>query len=516
MKLDPIELGRLAILQKYPLEYIERRVEDIDLKDDHHYAVSVTQQVIIPTHGGQDHGLQKVLVPVGYFSKSLLPDLRVARDDGAELPVASRADRGKITAIIVASPWEHLVLGAMPQGQQDTAQAMWTIVQSYLADIATEQPTEAQVLYNELRALIGEWSKSPALTTEARAAANALAYRPQFWTTIEALVETRLIVATMRATPGDPCVITCNYTERFDYVKHGEMEWLVRLLQWLGWLAYGITRRTANIGRTRSLWVLQSLPSGVEPIRSYWEDRATSSIDDVTLIAESDRTLANRYDEPIAADERPPSLVLDAQMAASAAVAVAALLSVFLLCVTTYIYQAPKLFSSDTGGVEQTNFITLAGVFAGIPAAVGAALAYNGQTFVRRLSRGPRLILALLSVQAAALAVLICLKRATHAIEVSALVLSVYSFAAAGVFGFIWLGPRWRKNQRSRLKWLTGAASPLDCQRRQRRLAAGFLVTWLFVVLVFARSQTVLRYAHFFTRHFPGNVWHAWWSWFGL
>jgi hypothetical protein len=516
MDLDPIEVGRLAKLQKYPLEYLERRVESIDLKDDHHYSVTVTQQIIIPSHGEGKQEVSQALIPVGYYSKTFLPDLRVARENGSELPVANRADRALLTAIIVGSPWEHLVLDAVPAGEKDAAEGLWTVVQDYIGEIATEQPKQAQTLFDDLRELLNEWGASSKLTPHLRSAAAAVIATPEFWTAVEAMIDTRLIVATIRGTTGEPTVVTCTYTERFSYVKQGQMRWLVSLLQWLGWLAYGITRRAANMGRTRSLWVLQSLPPGVEPIRSYWEDQANEAADDVALIAESDRTVANRYDEPLAAGDRPPSLLLDAQMAPSASVGIAALLSALLVCITTYIYQAPQLFASTDAGATQTNFIALAGVFAAVPAGVGAALAYNGQTFARRLSRGPRLVLALLSIQAAVLAVLICLKQTTHAIEVASLVLSVYSLFAAGVFAFIVYGPRWRKNHRSRWKWLTQPATPAGCQQYQRRIATAYLVVMLFCVLVFARCQTVLRYSHFFTRHFPGNIWHAWWSWFGL
>ncbi len=513
MKLDPIAVGRLAKLQKYPVEFIERRVENIDLKDDRHYAVTVTQQLIIPTHGLNDTVETTVLVPIGYYSKSLLPDLRVAGADGTELPVANRADRGRITAIIITSAWENVIFDAVSAGDHASAESMLTIIQAYIGHIATEQPLKAQEAYEQLNVLVAEWSSSSNISSEMQNAATSLLGTPDFWTAVQAMVDTRLIVATMEARPGSQHVLTSTYTERFSYVKQGSMRWLVSLVQWLGWSAYGTSRRTANLGRTRSLWVIQTLPPGVEPVRSYWEDRANVPEDDVALIAESDRTVANRYDEVLPTGEKPPSLLLDAQVAPSASIAIATLLALLLLGITTYIYQAPKLFTAADAGLEQTNFIALAGVFAAVPAAVGAALAYNGQTFVRRLSRGPRLVLSLLSIQAALLAVLICLKRTTHAIEISSLVLSIYSLVAAGVFGFVWLGPRWRKSRRSRLRLLTAPATPEGCRLAQQRIASAYLGMLTLAVVVFARCQTSLRYAHFFTRHFPTNIWHAWWSW---
>jgi hypothetical protein len=192
MRLDPIELGRLAKLQKYPLEYIERRVENVDLKDDHHYAVNVTQQLEIPSHGTEPQAARNLLIPVGYFGKSLLPDLRVARESGAELPVANRADRGRITAIIVGSPWEHLFFDEADDDQRGDVERLWTWVQVLLGIISTEQPTQAQEAYDDLRDLVHEWCESQALPEKLRAAAKALEESSDFWATVRATIDTRL------------------------------------------------------------------------------------------------------------------------------------------------------------------------------------------------------------------------------------------------------------------------------------------------------------------------------------
>ena len=124
MLLDKKEIGRLAIMIKFPNLYVERRVEEIDLLGDNYYRVRVSQQVLFPSHADRlqapkddvatarqllDHE-RLMLVPLGEYAKHRLPDLKVFGPSGESLPVLSRADRARALSTIFTAGWLMLSL----------------------------------------------------------------------------------------------------------------------------------------------------------------------------------------------------------------------------------------------------------------------------------------------------------------------------------------------------------------------------------------------------------------------
>jgi hypothetical protein len=512
---QPLELGRLAKIQKHPLDHIERRVEHLDLLDDHHYAVRVIQQIYVPEHGPVATDDCDLLIPVGYFSKARLPDLAVTGPDGEFLPVLGRQDRGLATAVFFTSVWEQDHLLPLQSAARAEAYLLWPIVVSLVSRIATELEARATELLAQLRDVVTTFSHNPELQLEVRQAYATMLAEQRSWTILESLAESRMVIAVMRGRPGRTYVVTATYTERFSYEQYGWTP-LTKVLNWLALTALSVDRKVANFGRAKSLWIVQTLPPGVEPVRTFWDDRRTSPVDEDTQAVQSDRVVLARYNE-LADPSATRQVMLDVQMSSSASVTSAALLAVLLLFVSTYIYQQlPGLLDSGSPVDGADGLVGLASVFAAVPAAITAALAYGGQTFVRRLSRGPRALLALLAAQAAFMSILIGLRRADGLVTDSVFALSIYSFFVMGLYGYIRLGPRWRKNARSRIKWRTEPVSPDECRRRQMRSAIVALAVWVLATIVFARSQILLRQEHFFTDQFPANIWRAWWSWFGL
>jgi hypothetical protein len=502
-------------MQTQPLHYVERRLESLDLKDDHHYAVTVTQQLTIPLHLLDEaiEPARDLLIPLGQFRKSRLPDLRLVDADGSVLPVLTRAARGKVIAILFMSGWRGTYLAEVPDAERSDALIIWDAVQQQVEQVVTSLRDPARQVIRDLEAFLREFRTNYLVSTSIRKAVGGIVDKLDFWEELSALAESTLLIGQLHGVPGRTYVVSIEYTERFSYDNQLAANLIHKILAWMGWIGVPIYRAVANVGQAGSLWVIQSTPSGVEPLRVYWRDRRHDPVDKGTLSVEIDRVVAARYQETNLASVA-PELIVELQIAPSPAVGTAMALALFLLFVATYIYQGLPELPNDPE--QRAIIVGLASVFAAVPAAVAGALAYGGQPFVRRLSRGPRVFLALLAGQAAFLSLVVSLKGLAILVETSAYILSVYAVAMIGIFGYVQLGPRWRKNDRSRIPATTKDSSPARCRQKQVWSAIAFGLLWTLAIVVFARCQDVLQHEHVFTAEFPGNIWNAWWSWFGL
>ena len=522
MTLSPIELGRVAKMQQAPLRYIERRVEHLDLPDDYHYGVRVTQQLVIPRHGNgaeEDPGTHDLLVPLGQFSKDRMPGLRVIGPDGLVLPLLSRMERGYVGATLFITRWQGRFFKELPDEALIDAQQLWRVDLHFaVGQIVMTSKNESNLQVYRLRRYLAERSREDGIDGALRKFILAILDEEELWRDLNALAETRLLVAKMRGEPGRTYIVTIEYTERFHYrdISKTSPSHIVSVgLEWLGLVGMQIARSVANLGQTASLWIVQSVPDGAEALRYYWEREKDIVRPLEPISVESTRAVVSRRqegDEPSEND----LLLLDVQLSPSSAIAATIALAALLLVVSTYVFQALPDLRSQPNSEERAILVGLGSIFSAVPAGIAGALAYRGQTFVRRASRGPRVLVAILSAQAAFFAAVVSLKNLSDLSEGVAYVLSIYSLFIIGIFGFIQLGPRWRKNERSRRKSATDVTPPNECRTNQIRQALVFLLIWTIVVLAFARSQSVLQHAHFFTPDFPGNVWRAWWSWFGL
>jgi hypothetical protein len=515
MELDPIELGRLAIMQRAPLRYIERRVELLDLSDDYHYGVTVTQQFVVPFHGKRGAAspvAHNLLIPLGQFSKDRIPDMRILGPDGSVLPLLSRALHGKILSTLLTTRWQDAFFGGVSEASRDAAIELWRAIQIAAAQVVTSARPGAHLTIYRLRRYLEEFSKDKEIAKDLRCFLLTILAEDQFWLGLNALAESRLMVAQFAGVPGQRYVVTISHTERFRYTGYASGT-PRKLLAWLGLISIPIARSVANLGQAASLWVVQSVPEGLEPLRCFWKKDGKTVHPEDPVSVDVTRAVAGRYEKPGDTSEQ-DTLLLDVQISPASAIASTIALAAFLLIISTYVYQALPGLRYPSHGEDRTILVGLGSIFAAVPAAIAGALVYKGETFVRRASRGPRVLLAVLSAQAAFFAAVVSLKGLGSLAEAVAYILSIYSLIVIGLFSFIQLGPRWRKSTRSRRKSATALASPVECRKRQIRGALRWLAFWTFVVLVFARSQAVLQHQHFFTHAFPRNVWHAWWSWF--
>lgn len=533
MALEGAEIGRLAIMQRSPLRYVERRHEHLDLTDDYHYGVTLVQQVEIPAHGKQSKSSEHdVLIPLGQFAKDRLPDLHAEGPDGSAIPLLSREDRGRLGATLLTNFWARSFFSAAPKEDHDTARAAYKTIFAVIATVVTSSQEGAEEALELLEKTLTAWTRAGRMPEAVQLAALALLCDERFWIEADALARSRLLVARMRAVPGRHYALTVRHTERFPYHRRGRrglVERLRRTLGALGLTATEIRRDVANVGQAASLWVVQSVPEGVEALRYYWASQRHSNSPSDPVSVQANRAVAAwhpRRRAPVA-----DRLVLEVQMAPSNAIVAAVGLAALLLLVSTYVYQAiPALAPGSSVGHQmfisistpahhgidegdRTLLVGLGSLFAAVPAAIAGALAYRGQPFVRRLSRVPRALLGILSVLAGFFAVVVSLKNLGSMTEMTAYVLSIYSLWVAGIFLYIQWGPRWRKSERTRWDWRTRRASPGRCRRNQSWLAFTWLAAWTFGVVLFAHCQVALQGTHFFSHEFPLNIWRALKSW---
>ncbi len=536
MALDNREIGRLAIMQRSATRYVERRLERLDLVDDFHYSVEVSQQIEIPAHGdkGKEIG-RELLVPLGQFPKDRMPDLVVEGPDGSRLPLLSREDRGHLGATLLTNMWAGSFFAAVPKSERARAVHAYKTIFTLIGTVVTSSGETSEEAFDLLEQLLHAWTVPGRKPPSVQLAALALLCDERFWAEAYALARSRLLVARMPGAPGRRYTLIVHHTERFSYQAHGWMSIrgvLRRLLAALGMSATVIRREVANIGEAGSLWVVQSVPQGVEAVRYYWrsESRITKPSEPVSV--ETNRAVVSWHPPP-GADGEADALRLEVQVAPSTALIAAIGLAALLLLVSTYVYQAIPEFGHSAAGhallvsaVEEPGpvpegfdegdrslLVGLGSLFAAIPAAIAAALAYGGQPFVRRMNRGPRALVTLMSVVAGFFAVVVSLKDFSSMAEGTAYVVSVYSFWVMGIFFFVQCGPRWRKGERSRWDWVTGNRSPSKCRTNQFRFAFGWLCFWSVVTVLFAHCQVALQQEHFFSADFPLNIWRALTSW---
>lgn len=544
-------------MQRSPLRYFERRIEHAELIDDLHYAMTVTQQFTVPFLDKQqrkDSRSTHLSVPLGWFAKDRLPDVEVRDESGATLPFLRRKDQGRIGAILFLGSWEQKFFANVSREDDEDAKKLWALIQTSIERVITRDRERSQLVIYLLRQFLREGSIDNDASPGMRCFLLVILAEHDFWMSFKTLAEVRLLFTWMKGRPGRTYVLTTKYTERFPQrpppprglrgrarrafrrgPKLTAQRVVWRTLAWLGVGSISMIREANNLGHAASFWTIFRMPEGIEQVRRFWRRTRSEALpEDIVSVDVTKAAIGKHHAHGQAVE--PDLLCLDVQVEPSSAMLSAAGLAALLFLVGTFVYKAmPQLIHEKNlheqlvhgrpvrgqlVGEAHTDYLTglvgIGTILAATPAAIAGALAYRGHTFVRRASRGPRTMLALLSAQAAVLAVAMGLQGPGEFSEYLAFALSIYSLTIAGDFLVIRVGPRWRKNEHSRRKGVTERASPSQCRRRQVQYALVCLLPWLVVVLVVARGQSVLQHEHVFGAHFPGNVWDAWWSWFGI
>lgn len=417
--------------------------------------------------------------------------------------------RGEVVATLFTSEWQPVLFTDIDQNEETAAKNIWKVIQLAIARVVTRPLGEADRLIESLQDYLDEvratdnWKFVPNLTK--------LRENDDFWAGLKALAISRLLIAKFCGAPGGTYLVTIGYTESLQKDNYGS-KGIRGLLAWLGLIAMPISRQAANCAQAESFWTVASAPEGLEILRMFWQSdiNATPAQDSISI--DANRAIAGRHEW---SSDKPEEneMLIDVQIAPSAAVMGTIGLALILLYISRYVYQGfPRIATSSE---VHTVLIGIGTLLVAIPTTIAGALAYKGALFSRYASRGPRVMVGVLSALGAALAVAVTLKGITSLAEDTAYVLSVYCVFVIGVFGWIQVGFRGRNNDAARLKRWRKPKTPGKCRQKQTRSAAIFFAIWTLVVVGFARCQVVLQHAHFFSP-FPSAMWHAWSSWFGL
>jgi len=523
MRLDPIELRRLALIQQLPSAHVERRVEHLALVDDYHYAATVTQQLTIPrlTEEAMESGQQgaatpqvqavrSLLVPLGWFPKDRLPDLQVSDGVGATLPVLTRDEQGRVAASLFTDRWQATAFANVPQYALRGVEEVWDVIRTAVERIVTSSQDGAfLVIYRLRRFLAAEHYRAK------RAARGSfilsLLKSSRFWESLGRLARIRLMVARLAGVPGETYVLTIRFTEPFTYspqrsssVVKEIIASIRRLPSLLGVASVPIVRDAGNAGQAASLWVIFQMPPGIESVRCFWRSHEAEVKGD-NISVDVTKAALGKHHSPTS-EPRADSSVLDIQVAATSDVTTTAILAVILFFVGAYLYKI-----GAGGGASE--LVALASLFAATPAAAAGVLAYRGPSIVRRIGRGPRWLLVSLIVMAALVALAVGLRQPGSVIEALGLGMAIYGFLVGGLFVAVRTSPRWRWNERSRRSRLTARTSAAECRAHQMRFARVLLLCWPIIVFLFAHALIGLHRASVVNASdFPTNAWRAMWS----
>ena len=508
MRLDPVELSRLAAVQRAPTSHIERRVEHLALVDDYHYAATVTQQMTMPrlaSERGIRHVPRRVarrlsehdektappnrLLPLGWFPKDRLPDLAVVDEQGTQLPVLTRDDQGRVASYVFLTRWESRVFVGFSK-EQEKLETLWGVIGTAVERIVTSSPEGAYLVIYRLHRFLETRHRptdTPSGTSsdaEARFA-SALLDVKEFWEALAQLARVRLLVARMPTRLEQTFLVRISYTESFDYMTLRPIGVVRRVrsrfrhgLRWLGLIGLSVTREASNVGHSRSLWVIFTAPPGLEAVRCFWRsERQLARSPRISL--DVSKAAVGRHAGR--AEPTSDATVLDLQLAPTPDVFSAALISAVLSLVAAYLFKTGGRYAKG-GGDDPSPLLALASLFVAAPAGVAGAIAFRGATIVRRAGNGPRFAIVLLTIQAALLALAVGLRQPAGLTEGLGYVVAVYSFTASGLFLMIRFAPRWRRNDRSRRPRLTRKTPPATCRGRQLHAAVTLFIVWLALI----------------------------------
>ncbi len=427
------------------------------------------------------------LLPLGWFPKDRLPDLAVVDEDGAQLPVLTRDDQGRVASYVFLTRWESRVFVSLLKEEQQELQTLWGVIGTAVERIVTSSPEGAYLviyrLHRFLETRIPVDSQSPS-TLNAKFA-RALLGRKDFWEALAQLARVRLLVARMPTRLEQTFLVRISYTESFGYLTLRPIGVLRRVqsrfrhgLRWLGLIGLSVTREASNVGHARSLWVVFTAPPGLEAVRCFWRsERRLARSPRISL--DVSKVAVGRHAGRVAPTS--DATVLDLQLAPTPDVFTAALVSAVLCLVAAYLFKSGAHYGTG-GGEGPSLLLGLASLFVAAPAGIAGAIAFRGATIVRRAGTGPRFAIVLLTIQASLLALAVGLRQPTGLTEILGYVVAVYSSAASGLFLMIRFAPRWRRNDRSRRPWLTRRTAPAICRGRQLYAAVTLFIVWLALV----------------------------------
>lgn len=266
----------------------------------------------------------------------------------------------------------------------------------------------------------------------------------------------------------------------------------------MGLTAAAIERINVNVGHCESFYLMYECPDTTEPVRWFWTHNAETTDTGSNKVVSPDRAVLSRYtysqgtNDPAALN----SSKLHIQLSPSGGCQLALVLCIFVAVVASYLFRhIPHLQIGGPGDSTLGNTTSLLALFAAVPSGLVGAVAYRGQTFSRRLMRGPRILVLSIAGGGVALGTLLGLGEGDHKFQFSiALVLASAAIYAVFCLAHICLGPRFRYHEDSRWPWLCRRYSPATLHRLQNIAAT---VNQAIAALVIAAFVRIMLYCHY-------------------
>jgi len=303
---------RLGTALANPQKYFVRRTERAAIHNRRTWRWEVSQQIEIPLTNGDppqsdESRSLSVVLSLGIFSKSRLPDLRAFDASRSELPLLNREQRAEILSTLALGQFVHGPLSMDNENHRDLAFAL----KFYFERIIASSTAVAERYVDNLLSYLGRHSSS-----------QVRAYVWD-WTFLEGLVDlasTTHILCRASAQPGSEIILSHMFSDGI-LLEHAPdldvrpvipsdpylelMGWLCRrskfmektgkalvdrsltlygrLLAGLGLVSWTLTRANSNTDHCGSYHLILEVPDGCELSRAYWSDwtsRDQTSYDD--------------------------------------------------------------------------------------------------------------------------------------------------------------------------------------------------------------------------------------------
>lgn len=538
---------RLSILMSDPQRYVERRTETVRFAGDTAIGVDCRIQVVHPSmdpvedqavvqrentkaegvSGSENEGVASdidceretwVIFPLGVFRRTRVPELRVRAADGRELPTLSRNERAKVLAAVITGNFlgRHLeILRRLGPKSVDYGEYLYENIRTSILGVlvAEDRAKGLQALAALYETLNGQLRGQQLPSKACRLALLSIVTDEAFWSGLEALCGTTIVLAVGRATPSLPSVLTYAYQEEIDdssTIGHRGMlagesprrtvfskrelalrDFLIarqdpvaastcskkrlrrislfwhlctsvgRALAWLGLTSTQITRENPNADHCRRYYLTLDVGDALEVNRFYWgwqEDQDT----DLEAVRRQDSrspTLSIGYaqcasivPDSVGSGER--QHVRREMLRAIGDVQVMATgrtrLAVALSALVGIVSALVVLNGSRYASGDAALLAFLQLVTALPPVLVGS-LVVRGDDFASRLYRGPRFLAMVMACLGVLAAVQVGLNGSYNRFS---LVLSLGSLFVSTFLVLVFLhsslGPRFRTNRRTR------------------------------------------------------------------
>ncbi|MEZ5246696.1 MAG: hypothetical protein R2707_16480 [Acidimicrobiales bacterium] len=398
-----------------------------------HYRWTITQQILVPRLEGDALEEQDVLLPLGIFDKTRLPDLVAYNDAGQKLPILSGSVRAHIVAqALVLSQLHDAGRLETATGQQieNLVRPMRNLIRkgsignSGYIRRRSDESQDRQVL-EAISAAIKDLGLD---ATPSR----------RFDTSVKNLSKSAYLVVLTSAKPNDYVTLSHSFTDSIEYTGQTsrekeklqsffsdrtpsvELEFAkreklkrrltgvlfglpsyaaIRMLRLLSMAPIELSRSAQMADHCGSYYLVCRTPDSLTSNALYWDHNAVGfkkGVHDSPMYDASDEVLAYSSLLLEKKSDAEATFHYQVQIARSSTLTLAAVVSVLLAAIGFAVGRESSI-AVDNSAI---------GLIAGLPAVVLGAVTFSESPFVSRIGRGLRLVAAAVSLFAAAFVVI--------------------------------------------------------------------------------------------------------------